>query len=307
MKLIKLLAVLVVAVVLLVVVIGAVLVSQAGKVARVAIEKGGTYALGVQTTLNDASIGVLTGQFGMSGLRVANAQGFPGPHFLTLGDASVAVSLGSLNKPTVELPHLKLDTIDVRLEKKDGKTNYNTILENLKKVSGSGDESGPAPKPTEGEGKKFVINDLSIRNVTVHVDLLGGSDAMGALTKVTVPIDEVRLQNVGRTGTGVGGTGVSMGELTGIIVQAVLAAAVEKGKGLIPGDILGDLSGQLASLGDLSNLDLKVLGDAKGTVEEVGKKVEEAAKDATKKAEDAVKDATKAIQGLIPGQKKDGK
>ena len=78
MKLIKLLAVLVFAVVLLVVVIGAVLVSQANKVARVAVEKGGTYALGVQTTLNDASIGVLSGRFGMSGLRVANAQGFPG-------------------------------------------------------------------------------------------------------------------------------------------------------------------------------------------------------------------------------------
>ena len=173
------------------------------------------------------------------------------------------MSLGSLNKPTVELPHLKLDTIDVRLEKKDGQTNYNTILENLKKVSGSGDETKPAPKPTEGEGKKFVITDLSIRNVTVHVDLLGGGDALGALTKVTIPIDEVKLQNVGKTGSGVGGTGVSMGELTGIIVQAVLAAAVEKGKGLIPGDILGDLSGRLASLGDLSNLDLKVLGDAR--------------------------------------------
>jgi hypothetical protein len=306
MKLLKLLMVLVLAVLVLLVVAGVVAFSMIDKAARVGIEKGGTYALGVQTTLKEANVGVFGGTFAMSGLRVANAQGFPGPHFLTLGDASVAVSLGTLSKPTVELPHLTLDTIDVRLEKKDGKTNYNAILDNLKKVSGDGGESKPAPQP-EGEGKKFVINDLSIRKVTVHVDLLGGPDALGALTKVTIPIDEVKLQNVGKTGTGVGGTGVTMGQLTGIIVQAVLAAAVEKGQGLIPGDILGDLSGQLASLGDLSKLDLKVLGDAKGTVEEVGKKVEEAAKDAAKKAEDAVKDATKAIQGLIPGQKKDGK
>lgn len=306
MKLLKLLVVLVVLAALLLVIAGAAAFSYVDKLARTGVERGGTYALGVPTTLKDADVGILGGTFAMSGLKVSNAPGFPGPHFLTLGDASVAVDFGTIRKQTVELPHLKLDTVDVRIEKKDGKTNYNVILENLKKVSGGGDQK-PAPTPPEGEGKKFIINDLSIRNVTVHVDLLGGDGAAGnalaTLTKVTIPIDEVKLQNVGKTGTGVGGTGVSMGELSGIIVQAVLAAAVEKGQGLIPGDILGDLSGQLASLGDLAKLDLKVLGDARGKVEEVGKKVEET----RKQVEDAVKDVGKTIEGLIPGKKKDEK
>ena len=84
-------------------------------------------------------------------------------------------------------------------------------------------------------------------------------------------------------------------ELVNIIVQAVISAAVANGGGLIPEDILGDLQGKLASLGDLSKLDLKVLGDAKGTVEDLTK----AAEDVKKKAHHVIY-VPETIQMLTP-------
>lgn len=316
MKLIKLLLVLVILVVLVVVLGGVALFSYVDKLAKSGIEKGGTYALGVPTTLGSADVGILGGTFSMSDLKVANVTGYPGPHFLSLGDASVAVSLSTLRESTVVLPKFSLDSIDVRLEKKDGAANYNVILDNLKKVSGGGGDK-PAPQPApSGEEKKFIINDLSITKVVVHVDVLGSGgapaalgEAIGVLTKVTIPIDEIKLQNVGKTGEGVAGSGVTISQLTNIIVQAVLAAAVENGGGLIPADIMGDLQGKLNALGDLSKLDLKVLGDAKGTVQDLTKTADDVKKkveDAAKEGEKMVDDAKKALEGLIP-KKKDEK
>ncbi len=305
MKLVKVLLIVVVVLVLLAVAGGIAAFAYVDSWAKKGIERGGTYALGVETTVGSADVGLLGGTFGLSDLKVANVAGYQAPHFLTLGDGSVAVSLGTLREPTIVLPHLKLDTVDVRLEKKDGAANYSVILDNLKKVGS--DKPVPA-----GEEKKYIVDDLSIGHITVHVDLIGSAgapgaigEAIGSLTKVTVPIDEVKLQNVGKAEGG-----LTMGQLTSVIVRAVLVAAAEQGKGLIPADILGDLEGRLAALGDLSKLDLKVIGDVKGKVEELGKAAEDVQKkvqDAAKEGEKALDEAKKRLEGLIPKKREENK
>lgn len=268
-------------------------------IAKRAIESGGTYALGVPTTVKSASVGILGGTFSMSGLNVANPSGFGTSPFLSLGDAGVAVSFASLREPVAVLPRLSLDNLNVSLEKKGGTANYNVILDNLKKLS-SGSSSS---KPSGGSDKKFVIQELSLKNIKVGVDLLGGPAAIGNLAKVTIPIDEVKLENVGQTGTGVGGTGVTMEQLTSIIVQAVLKAAADKGGGILPAEILGELQGGLANLGDLDKIGMKVLADPK-MLEKLGAGQ---ATQAIEQGKKAVDDAAKKVTDLIPGLKKEKK
>jgi hypothetical protein len=85
----------------------------------------------------------------------------------------------------------------------------------------------------------------------------------------------------------------------------VLAAAADKGGGILPADILGDLQGGLAGLGNLDNLQMSVAAKAQGTIEKIGS-------DAVKKVTDklggeagkVVEDATKKVTDLIPGMKK---
>ncbi len=268
--------------------------------ARKGIEYGGTYALGVPTTVKSADVGVLSGTFGMNGLRVGNARGYPAPHFLTLDTAKVAVGLTTLSKPVVELPELRLETIDVRLEKKDGKANYAVILDHLASVTGgSGKPREPTKGPAKGPEKKFVIRQLTIRRVTVHVDWLGDSGStVGDLTKVTVPLDEISLKNVGKTGEGVAGSGVTLSDLTRIIVQAVLGAAAEKAGDILPADIRRDLGEALAQLPQIADLGMSVAADAKVTVEKVGAEVGEALKGAGEKAKEGLDEAKKQIEGV---------
>ena len=171
-------------VVLVLLVVGVVFLSIDG-IAKSAIERGATYALGVKTTVDKADVGVLGGRFSMAGLDVANPEGFEQDHFLQLGVGAVAVSLGSLREDTVRLPSLTLDNIDMNLERKDGSSNYGVILDHLKSL-----ESGERPPEPSDEGprKKFVIEEVVITDV--KVDLIGFG---GALNRVEVPIDEIRL------------------------------------------------------------------------------------------------------------------
>lgn len=260
-------------------------------IAKAAIQRGATDALGVKTTLASADIGVLGGTFAMSGLRVDNVEGFTSDPFLTLEDGSVAVSLASLRSDTIEMPHLRLSGIDLAIDRRQGKSNYGTILENVK-----GDREADDSTPSGDDGPSLVIREVTIRNVTVRASFapLGGEP-----TRVTIPIEEIALTDVG------GNKPMPVSEVAGVIVQALLSAVVEEGGSLLPGDLAGDLGGALSQLGDLSELGVGVtteLGDkAKELLEGVGDLGEEAGK--------AVEDVGKQLEGigrdLFPGKEKE--
>ena len=253
-------------------------------IAKTAIERGATYALGVETTLGSADVGLLSGTFSMGDMTIANPPGFESPYFTHLGQGDVEVALKTLRQETVELPTLTLTDLEIYLDKKEGKANYDVILENLKRF-----ESQENAQDDSG-GKKFIINEVSIKNIMVHVQLL---PLGGDLTKLDVPIDEVRLHDVG---SGTDGS-VLMSELTSVIIKAVLAAIVQKGGGLIPSDILGDLGQGLGSLAEMGLDAATGLGegikDTAGGLDEI-----------TEGLGDAIKNIGDGLGGLLGGDKK---
>lgn len=307
MKLIKRLVVVVIVLVLVLIVgVVAAVFFYINPLVKKAVNEGGTYALGVPTTLDSVNVGLLSGELSLDGFTVGSPAGFNEPHFLKLDSGDVAVSLPSLRSDVITVPKFELEGIDVRLEKKDGKANYEAILDNVEKVTGGGGSGEPKPSDPTADEKKLIINDLLIRNVTVHAQLVEGVEA----TKVTVPVKEIHLTNVGKTGEGVGGSGVTISQLSGILVEVLLAAAVENGGGLIPADLLNDLQGKLGSLDNLkqfgveavSGLSDKALGEVQKHVDEATKKVEGQVKDAV---EDAGNKLKEGIGNLIPGKKKE--
>ena len=322
-KLIRLVAALVVLLIVGVVV----LFIYIDRIAKAGIERGATHALGVDTKLQKANVGVFSGTFVMAGLNVVNPGGFTTPHFLNLGTGDTAVSLGSLMDETVEVPLIHLADIDVNLEKKEGKANFDAILENLKKFESSEPSSG------QRQGKKFIVRQINIENVVVHVDVL---PIGGELTRLHVKVPQITLKDVGSDTD----RGVVVGELTNIMVQAILRAVVEKAGDLLPADLLGDLGSALAQLKDLDELGVKVtaeafkrveqvtavgkqtidtaaegvgaatqkLGDATKDIPGVGKTIEGVGKgveDVTKEATKGVDDALKGVGDLLGGKKKD--
>ena len=218
----------------------------AGSIAKTAIERGGTYALGVPTTLESADLGLFSGRFGLHQLDVANPKGFSAPSFLRLSDARFEVELASLSSDLVEAPLLTLDGLEVTLVKRDGQTNYARILERLEELqaeddaggSGGQGEGGEEQAPSEGSTKKFVIREVAITNVVAHIDMVPQG---GKLTQFTVNIPEIRLENVGQDGE-------SLSQIVGELTQVLLAAIAQSGGGILPDEIIGDLQQGLGSL-----------------------------------------------------------
>ena len=278
----KLLIVAALGLILLVVVLGCGVVF-AGSLAKTAIERGGSYALGVPTTLDSADLGLFSGRFGMQQLVVANPPGFDTPEFMRMQEAEFEVSLGSLSSELVEAPLLRLDGLTLNLEKRNGKTNFGQILERLEELQGEQDPGGtgaPEQEPggPEGEGKKFVIHEVVISNVIANIDLV---PAGGELTKISVKIPEIRLSDVGQDGE-------TMSQIVSELTRVVLAAVVEAGGDVLPAELLGDLKAGLSTwkaqafdvsqgvITDVKQLGAK-LGDSSGVLgEQAGELLESA-------------------------------
>jgi hypothetical protein len=278
--LVKIIAVLVI----LVVVVALAIAFYLDTIAKGAIETGATYALGVRTTLDKADIGVFAGDFTMKGLDVANPEGFQSDHFLQLGEGYVDVSMGSLRQETVELPVLTLTTVNMTLEKKGGESNYKVILDNLKRFeSGEGEDK-------EVAGKKFNIQEVVITDINVEVDLFGVG---GELNQARVPIDEIRLTNVGTAGA-------DTSEVTNVIIKAIMAAVMANAADF-PAELVNDLGGELEGLASLADMGIDGSFDLGSQVGDVADKaVEDATKDLGEGVDEAVK---KGLGDLLGGKK----
>jgi len=264
-------------------------------IARAAIEQGATYALDVKTELASADVQVFGGEFAMSGLQVANPEGFDAAHFLTLGGGSVAVSLGTLRQEVVELPHLRLSDLKVWLQKTEGKANYQVILDNLGRFESDTDKPEDQGGPPS-DARRYVVREMTIEDVNVHVDLL---PAGGELTKLDVPIERIVLENVGEKDN----RGIILAELVNVIVKAIMTAVVEEGGPQLPGDLVSDLKSQLAKLEDLKAVGASLAADVGDVVQQSGEQLREAAQEAQEELEEAGKKAEEAIEGLLGGKK----
>lgn len=289
MKLVKTLGISLGVILVLVIIAIVAAVMAIDSIAKEGVQRGATYALGVPTTLDSAHVGLTSGEFAMSGLTVANPAGFKDPTFLKLGNGAVAVSLGSLRKDVVDVPSLTLTGIRVDIERNAKGTNYQTILDGLKKF-----ESGsPAPK---GEEKKFIVREITIRDVSVKADMVG---LPGGASTVTIPVHEVTLHNVG-TAEG----GATTGEIAAAIVKAVLSSAAAEGHGILPADLIGDLTGGLGNLSSLSKFDVQSIGKVGEAAKSLTAGVQQVGDQLKKGVDDAASQIKKGLGGLIPGTKK---
>lgn len=264
------------------------------RIAKAGIEKGGTYALGVPTTLNSASVGVFTGEFGMSKLAVANPAGFKEPSLLALGEGDVKVSLPTLQQDVIELPLLKLDGIAMALERGDKGSNVGVILANLKRFETG--ESAPKDQPKDSApGKKFVIKEVDIRNVEVKLAIAG-------LSLPTIKIDQIPLKNIGTAGEP-----VDLPTVISIIFKAIVQTATQIAGPALPGDVLGELQNGLGSLKSLESLGVSITADfgkaAEQFQQQVTGQLEKAGEQIKQGVDDAAKKLQEGLGGLLGGDK----
>lgn len=239
-----------------------------------AIERGSEYALGVDTEVGSVRLGVLGGRFGLKGLRVSNPAGFDSPHFLSLREVRTGIDLRTLRSPVVEMPELVLSGIDLHIERRlDRGTNYGKLLDHLEKTTGSGEKPAAEGPPAE-DGKRFVIRELALRDVTAHLHL---APELGTLPATEIALPEVKLRGVGSGGAG----GISLAQLSELVVRTVLASAARQGTKL--GPLAEGLQGRVEALPH------ELIGSVEGLAEEGSERLEKRGGDVLRGARDLLR------------------
>ncbi len=251
-------------------------------IAKAGVEKGGTYALGVNTRVDSVGVSLLRGHLGMSGLAIDNPRGYTSERLLTSKQLGVDVKTGTLFSQVIEIPLIEVDGLEVNIEQKTGGNNVSDVLNHVQSL-GSGEKK-------EG-GRHVKIDTVRLTNVVAHVQLTSGG------TPVTVNIPQLELKNV----TEGDSKGVLVSEIMARIFPAIIAGVLESGKGLIPTDLAGQLGADVSktaqSLGEGASKLANQAGEAAGKAAEGAKKVVEG-------AGKAVEGAGKALDDLF-GKKKD--
>jgi hypothetical protein len=230
-------------------------------IAKTAIERGGTYALGVPTQVNSVSLGLLRGEITIRGLTVGNPEGFKTPHLIKTGTVELAVRPGSLLSDTIQVNRFEIDGLDLNFEQKLGSSNISVIVGNTKKAGG-----GKAGEAQPSGGKKVKADRVVVRNVVAHVQVL---PVGGQASTLDVKVPEIVLTDVGSDGAG----GATVSELVRKLVPAILVAVVEKCKGVVPDADLNRLSSDLG----------KTLEGLGTSARQAGENLQKGAGDAIKK------------------------
>ena len=250
-------------IVLLVVAVAVAALLMIDHLAKAGIEKGGTYAMGTPTSVQQVNLGLFSGQMAIDSLQINNPQGFASPYFMKSGKFDVVLKPASVMTDTVELSKFELDGLEVNIEQKDGKSNVNVLMDHVKQLGGEGKKE--EEKKSEG-GKNIKVDRILIKNVVATLQF----SLLGANKKVVVKIPSLELKGVSSDNP----KGISMGDLFAQLTPAILASVVENAKnlgaGVIPADLLngmnGDISGATKALGDKAARLVGQLGGSGGAI-----------------------------------------
>src|SRR5689334_8664455 len=275
MKILKRLA-LVVLVLLLLGVAGAFLFLDS--IVRSAIEKGGTTAAGVPTTLDKTDASIFSGAFGLEGFAIANPAGFRSEPFLALKGARARWQTGSILSDTRVIDESALDGLELNLERSAAGNSWDKILDKLKKLSGPSSAPAPAEPEKSGPGKNVTIRKLSIQHTraALHISGMPVASLNGNWQVEVAPISMENLRSNGSAAE-------IAGKVTKAVVEAVVAQAAKSGTGVFPADALKDLESGVKQV-------------AKDALQDVLKGKTEPG--------DALKQAEKGVKDLLGGKKK---
>jgi flagellar hook-basal body complex protein FliE len=234
------------------------------------ISSEGTSVLGAKTSVGGAHIALLGGTSSVSGLRVAQPEGFGEGDMLSLDRTAVTVRLPALIGERIEIDEVALTGLAVAVVSKDGTINLQKVADNVQK-SMSSTEAEPAPAEVK-PGKEVLIRKLVVRDIDVTATGMGMT-VTGNPVKIRIP--DITLDNVSSAN--------AQDSLTSEITSQVLQSVVA---GVLKSNVEG-----------LSDTALAGLNSAGTTLNTAIEQFSETAKVAAAKLSEGLKGATKDLEG----------
>jgi len=244
------------------------LYSNLDAIVKAAIEKYGTQVTRSEVSVNNVQLALTKGEGTISGLRVANPQGFSANNIFQLGRIAVKVDPASVTGNTVVIPHVLITAPHILYEiNKSGMSNLKALQQAIDQSMPKGKSEASADK-SEG-GKKIIIRKLVIDDAQADIHL-------GALIdkQMSAKLPRIELNNIGEKSGG-----ASPAEVGRQVISAISRSTTKVVSNMGVDKLINEqLQKQLGNAGEAAR---KAVGG---------------------KAEEAVKGAGDALKGLLGGK-----
>ncbi|MEK7678023.1 MAG: amino acid permease [Verrucomicrobiota bacterium] len=185
-------------------------------IVKKAVETVGPQLTKVEVRLGGVKLSPLSGRGQLNGLFVGNPTGYKTPTAIQVGEVNVSLKLGSLLSETIIVERIVIQSPEITFEGSLSGNNLSKILDNLETAT-AGEKAGKTDLPAQKSEKKFQVKDVLIKGGKINLSrtLLGGK-------ALTVPLPELRLQNIGT-----GDQAVTAAELSRQIMKSLLTGVTK--------------------------------------------------------------------------------
>ncbi|MDZ7644395.1 MAG: hypothetical protein U5K76_09410 [Woeseiaceae bacterium] len=184
--------------------------SQLDSIVAGLIEKHGSAATQTDVRVGGVSIELKEARAGLSGLTVANPEGYGGAPAVELGNFSVQIEPGSVTTDTIVLNDVAVSGARLRLLQQGASSNLQVLLDNLRGGGTAGDDAESAG------GKKVIIERFVLEDARAFVSLPDFDEER----EVTLPT--IVLNDIGRASNG-----ATAAEATRQILEPILRRTMQ--------------------------------------------------------------------------------
>jgi hypothetical protein len=210
--------------IVLAILVGYFFVSNLDGLIKSAVERLGSDVTQTQVSLDGVKIDLSSGKGQLSGLTIANPDGYDSDYVLKLDDIVLAIAPASLNGPVIVISEITIDGAKLIAEQKGATTNLSDLLANVESASKSGEST---PASAEGEETRLMVEKFVFINTT-------GTFITEQSEEKSIEIPDVRRSNIGDKTVG-----LTPEQLTEEIMNSVVAS-VEKAVGQYLGGLAAD-------------------------------------------------------------------
>jgi uncharacterized protein involved in outer membrane biogenesis len=182
-----------------------------------AVETVGPRITKTDVRLSSANISPFSGSGSLNGFVIGNPEGFGKEPALRFGSIQVKVEKTTLLKEVIDVESVIIRNPDILLEGTLRGNNLGKLLQNIKSSSSS---KSSEEKTSAKDSKKFVVKEVAISGIKLRL----AASALDQKVEQSLPLPEIRLQNIGSDGSG-----VSASELATQILTPLLQSAVTEG------------------------------------------------------------------------------
>ncbi|MBI3608916.1 MAG: hypothetical protein HY207_13220 [Nitrospirae bacterium] len=189
-----------------------------------AIRTFGPEITGVAIHLDRVKIDALDGRAELHGLVVGNPKGFSTDHALSLGEIGMTLDLSSLTKDVIVIKQISILKPDVTYELSTEGSNLGVIQRNVDRYVGR-HRTATTPQAEREQGKKLVIETLTIKNATATV-----SAAVIHGPPISVPLPDLHLRDIGKQSGGIT-AGEAVNQVLAALTQSVTRTIASRNLG----------------------------------------------------------------------------